>query len=305
MVNATGAPRRCATSRSALRIPGACAASRRTAPARWKLRASMGYRRLAIYARNDPGSREMAKRLQEDAIAAGLQAAARSRSTARARPILGRRSARRAHRRPKPGSRSALPRDAAEMVKSFRKQATRRTLFVAQGAADPQFIRLVGQDAEHALGISSVGARSRHARERAFRGGLRAQVVRGADASRGARLRRGKGARGSRAARRALDQEKLREALQALELETPLGPYKVDKSGAQLAAKPAVVQIQRGRRQVVWPESLATASGSCRILAGTRERFCARRHLMYRTLLFAPGNIRDGSKRPLRWAQTA
>jgi branched-chain amino acid transport system substrate-binding protein len=63
------------------------------------------------------------------------------------------------------------------------------------------------------------------------------------------------------AVRRAgsLDQEKLRDALQTLELETPLGPYKVDKSGAQLAAKPAVVQIQRGRRQVVWPETLATA----------------------------------------------
>jgi len=57
----------------------------------------------------------------------------------------------------------------------------------------------------------------------------------------------------------ALDQDKIRGELEALELETPLGRYKVDKNGAQLAARPALVQIQSGRRQVVWPESLATA----------------------------------------------
>ena len=39
----------------------------------------------------------------------------------------------------------------------------------------------------------------------------------------------------------------------------PLGPYKVDKSGAQTAARPLLQQIVRGRRQIVWPESLATA----------------------------------------------
>jgi branched-chain amino acid transport system substrate-binding protein len=55
-----------------------------------------------------------------------------------------------------------------------------------------------------------------------------------------------------------LDQDKIRGELEALELETPLGRYKVDKNGTQLAARPALVQIQRGRRQVVWPESLAT-----------------------------------------------
>jgi len=47
--------------------------------------------------------------------------------------------------------------------------------------------------------------------------------------------------------------------LAALDTETPIGAYRVDASGAQAAAKPAVVQIVAGRREIVWPESLATA----------------------------------------------
>jgi hypothetical protein len=47
--------------------------------------------------------------------------------------------------------------------------------------------------------------------------------------------------------------------LAALETETPLGGYKVERSGAQVAAQPLLVQILRGRREIVWPEALATA----------------------------------------------
>ena len=47
--------------------------------------------------------------------------------------------------------------------------------------------------------------------------------------------------------------------LAALETATPLGPYKVERSGAQAAARPLLVQIVRGRREIIWPEALATA----------------------------------------------
>jgi hypothetical protein len=33
----------------------------------------------------------------------------------------------------------------------------------------------------------------------------------------------------------------------------------VDAGGVQAAARPAVVQIVAGRREIVWPEALATA----------------------------------------------
>jgi len=63
------------------------------------------------------------------------------------------------------------------------------------------------------------------------------------------------------AVRRAgsFEQDKLREALAGLEAETPLRRYQVDRNGAQTAARPLLVQILEGRREIVWPESLATA----------------------------------------------
>ena len=57
----------------------------------------------------------------------------------------------------------------------------------------------------------------------------------------------------------SLDTEKLRAALSALRTETPLGPYQVGANGQQVGMVPAVVQIQRGKPQVVWPNELLTA----------------------------------------------
>src|SRR5438309_2039444 len=56
------------------------------------------------------------------------------------------------------------------------------------------------------------------------------------------------------------DQEKLRAALAALELDTVLGRYKVDpKTGEQTGIKAAVVQIETGRPLAVWPPELRAA----------------------------------------------
>ena len=217
-----------------------------------------GLRRLVILARNDPGAREMASRLKDEALAAGLQAEEPeiySVGTASFAPQIEKAKAAQAEAWIAFG----LARDAAEMVKSFRKQGYAPRMFVAQGAADPQFIRLLGQDAEKALGIVPW--------ERGFRARENQRFVQ-AFARRWSAEPTLAAAQGYAAAkvleeavRRAgsLDQQRIRAELLALEVETPLGRYKVDKGGAQLGATPAVVQIQAGRRQVVWPESLATA----------------------------------------------
>lgn len=217
-----------------------------------------GYRRLAIYARNDPASREIASRLKEDAIAAGLQAAepeVYGIGTTNFSSQIEMAKASQAEAWIAFGQ----PRDAAEMVKSFRKHGYAPAMFLAQGAADPQFIRLLGQDAEHALGIIAW--------DRGF-GTLETRRFAEAYARRWSAEPTLLAAQGYAAAkvleeavRRAgsLEQERIRDELQALEMQTPLGRYKVDKSGAQLGARPAVAQIQGGRRQVVWPEDLATA----------------------------------------------
>jgi len=56
-----------------------------------------------------------------------------------------------------------------------------------------------------------------------------------------------------------VETERLRAALAALDTETSIGSYRVDARGSQTGVKFAVVQIVAGRREIVWPESLATA----------------------------------------------
>ena len=257
LVNATGAARAAqkASSRYVFQVPAPFATYGAGA---LEIARRMGYRRLAIYARNDPSSREMASRLREDAIAAGLQAAEPEVYGVAATDFGAQIDKARASQA-EVWIAFGLPRDAADMVKSFRKKGYAPHMFVAQGAADPQFIRLIGQDAEHALGITpwqlAFGTRENKRFTDAYARKWSAEPTHlAAQGYAAAKVL-------EEAVRRAgsLDQERLRDELQALELETPLGPYKVDKSGAQLAAKAAVVQIQRGRRQVVWPETLATA----------------------------------------------
>jgi branched-chain amino acid transport system substrate-binding protein len=219
---------------------------------------SMGYRRLAIFARHDPGSREMATRLKEDAIAAGLQAGepeVYSFGMTDFGPLIEKARASNAEAWIAFG----IARDAADMVKSFRKHRYAPQLFVAQGAADPQFIRLLGQDAEQAIGITPwergfATPENKRFTEAYARKWSAEPTLLAAQGYAAAKVL-------EEAVRRAgaIDQDKVRGELQMLELETPLGRYKVDKGGAQLGARPAIVQIQGGRRVIVWPGNLATA----------------------------------------------
>lgn len=210
----------------------------------------LGLRRIVLLARQDPTAREQAAKL---GLAAGDVELYAAGSTDFALQVARARAA---------GAEGwiafGLARDAAEMVKSFRKLAYAPRLFVAQGAAELDFIASVGQDAEYAVGISP------YERGAATRGNAQfAQAYAKKWSSEPGHL----AAEGFAAARvleeavrrtGSIDAEKLREALAGLETETPLGPFKVDHSGAQVAARPLLVQVIRGRRQIVWPEALAT-----------------------------------------------
>ena len=57
----------------------------------------------------------------------------------------------------------------------------------------------------------------------------------------------------------SLDREKIRDALQALDMMTIFGGYKVDEKGAQLGKHAYVFQIQDGKRKVIWPENVKEA----------------------------------------------
>jgi branched-chain amino acid transport system substrate-binding protein len=133
------------------------------------------------------------------------------------------------------------------MVKTFKRLNYAPQLFFALGASNPRFIALVGQDAEFALGAVDFHPRIREP-GRAFAKAFAAKwdVAPGLAAAQGYAA----GAVLAAAVRNAgtLDQEKLRSALAAAEVPTPLGTYRVSpKNGAQVGAEPVIVQIRRGR----------------------------------------------------------
>jgi branched-chain amino acid transport system substrate-binding protein len=257
LVNATGASR--SVHRSALRYVFQTATPLSAYGAGpFELARGLGVGRVMLLAREDPGAREMAARAQEGAAAAGLAAGpveVYSPGSTDFAPQVARARASGADAWIAFG----LPQDAAEMVKNFRRLGFAPRLFIAQGAADPDFIRRVGQDAEFAVGIVAYERRA------ATRGN--AQFVRAYakkwSAEPGLLAAEGYAAAKvlEEAVRRAggIETDRLRQTLAALETETPLGGYKVDRDGVQLAARPLLVQIIRGRREIVWPEAFATA----------------------------------------------
>jgi branched-chain amino acid transport system substrate-binding protein len=149
-------------------------------------------------------------------------------------------------------------RDAADMVKTLKRQGYVPRLFYARASTDPRFIRLVGQDAESILGSKPYDPRFATQGNAAF---VHAFVARwSAPPGAPAAAAYAAGQVLAAAARRAgtLDAEKLRNALAALEVDTVLGPYRVDQqSGAQLGIAPAVTQIVGGRAEALWPAALA------------------------------------------------
>ena len=144
-------------------------------------------------------------------------------------------------------------RDAAEMVKTFRRLDYAPPLFFAQGAAHPRFVKLVGQDAEWTLGAADfdprLGGLARRFADAYFAKfnappGLAAAEGYAAGSVLGAAVR----------AAGTLSQEAVRSALVQLETTTVLGDYRVvPENGAQIGARPRLVQIRGGRPQPGMP----------------------------------------------------
>jgi branched-chain amino acid transport system substrate-binding protein len=144
-------------------------------------------------------------------------------------------------------------RDAAEMVKTFKRLDYAPKLFFAQGAAHPRFIALLGQDAEWSLGAADFDPRlGGLARQFAKAYAAKFDVPPGLAAAEGyaagSVLAAGVLAAGTFA------QESLRAALAEIETTTVLGEYRVaPESGVQIGARPRVVQIRLGRPQLGTP----------------------------------------------------
>jgi branched-chain amino acid transport system substrate-binding protein len=217
-----------------------------------QIAAEAGYRRLFIVARDDVASREMAQATHGAAAAqefvvsdlvlynpGTLDFAAQ---VAKARAVDA-----------EAWIAFGDVRDAAEMVKTFKRLDYAPQLFFARAASHPRFIALLGQDAEFSLGAVDfdprVGAAARDfAKAYAAKWTVPPSLAAAEGYAAGTVL--------AAAVRQAgtLDQEKLRKTLAALEVPTVLGPYKVAaENGVQIGAKPVVVQIRKGRPEAGLP----------------------------------------------------
>jgi len=58
---------------------------------------------------------------------------------------------------------------------------------------------------------------------------------------------------------KSLDREKLRQTFSRMDTTSIIGRYKVDKTGKQIRHFQLALQIQKGKKEIVWPESLATS----------------------------------------------
>lgn len=220
---------------------------------------SAGFRTLFVVARDDPASREMATGLREAARAQDLgvgEPALFATGLSDFAPLVERARAAGAEAWVAFGD----ARSAAEMVKSFKRAGYAPALVVAQGAEEPRFVELVGQDAEEVIGLSAYESRfatpgnAEFARAFEEKWSSQPSLV-AAQGYAAVKVL-------ERAVREAatLDQEKLRAALAALETATPLGAYRIDPAtGQQRAAQVALVQIQGGRREIIWPTAWASA----------------------------------------------
>ncbi|HEX5093298.1 MAG TPA: ABC transporter substrate-binding protein [Burkholderiales bacterium] len=216
-----------------------------------------GYRTLQVVARSDPRSREAADHLGQEAKRRGLQAVVRLTppgTTDYAAEIAAARA-----RNAEAWISFGIAEDAAEMVKSFKRLGYAPWLFLAQGVADPAFVRQVGQDAEFALGLAAYEPGLATPANEAFVAAWRAQWKE--DPGELAAHAYAGGLVLEAAVRKAgsVSPAALRAALLEVHPETPVGRYAVNASGAQTGIRPVVIQILRGRREVVWPPEVATA----------------------------------------------
>ncbi len=218
-----------------------------------------GYHNLFIVARDDPVAREMAEATREQAMKLGFAVPDVELYGAGASDFLLLLSKAKA-KETDAWIAFGEVRDAAEMVKNFKKQDYAPRLFFVRDASDPSLLKRVGQDAEYALGDREYDPRFATHDNKEFVQAFRKKYsqVPGIAAAEGYAA----GTVLAEAVRRAgtLDQEKLRDSLASLETETVLGDYKVDPAtGAQLATRPAITQVLVGREQIVWPGPLRTA----------------------------------------------
>jgi len=213
--------------------------------------AAAGVKSLYILGRDDAASREMAEAAQVEAARLGLKVAlveVYPRSTVDFLPQLYQAMGADADGWIAFGD----ARDAAEMVKTFKRHGFAPHLFYARGASDAAFVDRVGQDAEFTLASSEYDPRFATAGNSSFVRAYRLKWATPPGPLAAAGYAAGQVLAAAVARAGTAEPEKLRAALAALEADTLLGTYRVDPAtGAQLGMQPRLVQVLKGRASPV------------------------------------------------------
>jgi len=152
------------------------------------------------------------------------------------------------------------PSEAIETVRQFHSMNYMPKLFIANGVSQDDFITSAGKDAEYALGMSLYEPSLPSEGNKEFVKTYRAKY--NADPGYYSAFGFVGGTVLEAAVKQAgsIDTEKVREVLTTLKLGTVMGKHEVDpKTYMQIGVKGLVVQVQNGKREVVWPEEYKTA----------------------------------------------
>jgi branched-chain amino acid transport system substrate-binding protein len=147
----------------------------------------------------------------------------------------------------------------ADLLREMKRAGFRPPAFVAPNAVQPDYIRRVGMDAEYSFGLSAYEPRAQTRGNAEFVRMFQAKHKQPPDANAASGWAAGQLLEAAVERAASTETEPLRDALAALETETVLGAYKVDHNGAQVAASTMLVQILKGRREVIWPEAYRSA----------------------------------------------
>ena len=163
------------------------------------------------------------------------------------------------------------PNEAIEMTRQFRASSYMPKIFVHNGVAQEDYLKAAGKDAEGAIGMSLYEPSLKTAGNAEFVKNFQARYhyEPGYYSSFGYTAVVVLEAAVKKAG--SFDQEKLREVLTTMKMDTIMGKHEVDpKTGMQLGIRGLLVQVQNGKREIVWPEDLKTADAKLPLAAADR-----------------------------------
>src|SRR6266545_285262 len=160
------------------------------------------------------------------------------------------------------------PSEAIETVRQFHSVNYMPKFFVANGVSQDDFITAAGKDAEYALGMSLYEPSLPSEGNREFVKTYKEKYS--AEPGYYAAFGFVAGTVLEAAVKKAgtIDAEKVREVLTTLKLGTVMGKHEVDPTTyMQIGVRGLLVQVQNGRREVIWPDEYRTAEPKLPIAA--------------------------------------